>query len=124
MSYVSPSFRLYNVVSPSFRRYFNVAFRDSLPKKEMSNHMRTRCIDAIDCSAQEMGVATDRVTTIEEEQWTDPTALGQDGGSSWTTKPSNQPAKWTGIQVFYCIIAFETAMRQHNFAKQKLNRKG
>ena len=25
-------------------------------------------------------------------------------------------------QVFYCIIAFETAMRQQNFAKQKLNR--
>ena len=26
------------------------------------------------------------------------------------------------FQVFYCIIAFETAMRQQNFAKQKLNR--
>ena len=27
-------------------------------------------------------------------------------------------SKVSGIQVFYCIIAFETAMRQQNFAKQ------
>ena len=31
-------------------------------------------------------------------------------------------ARVLGIRYFYCIIAFETAMRQQNFAKQKLNR--
>ena len=30
-----------------------------------------------------------------------------------------QVFRYSGIQVFYCIIAFETAMRQQNFAKQK-----
>ena len=31
----------------------------------------------------------------EDEQWADPSAPGQDDGSSWTTKPSNKPAKPT-----------------------------
>ena len=37
-------------------------------------------------------------------------------------KTHSQVFRYSGIQVFYCIIAFETAMRQQNFAKQKLNR--